>query len=44
VKLVDTLGKKKENLKADIEEFETNRKIKNARDLYKGNNDFKKCY
>jgi hypothetical protein len=37
-------GKKKENLKAEIEEFETNRKIKNIRDMYRGNSDFKKCY
>ena len=25
-------------------ELETNSKIKNIRDLYRGNNDFKKCY
>ena len=37
-------NKKKEYLKAKIEELETNSKIKNIRDLYRGNNDFKKGY
>jgi len=31
-------------LKAKIEELDTNRKIKNIRDLYRGINDFKKSY
>jgi hypothetical protein len=39
VKLVDIAGKKKEYLKAKIDELETNSKIKNITDLYKGNND-----
>jgi len=34
----------KEYLKAKIDEFETNSKIKNIRDLYGGINDFKKGY
>ena len=34
-------NKKKEYLKAKINELETNSKIKNTRDLYRGNNDFK---
>jgi hypothetical protein len=37
-------NKKKEHLKAKIEEFETNSKIKNIWDLYKGISDFKKGY
>ena len=37
-------NKAKEYLKAKIEELETNRQIKNVRDLYKGINDFKMCY
>jgi len=37
-------NKKKEYLKAKIEELETNSKIKNIRDLYRGINDFKKGY
>jgi len=37
-------GKKKEYLKAKIEELETNRKIKNIMDLYRGINDYKKGY
>ena len=37
-------NKKKEYLKAKIEGLETNSKIKNTRDLYRGNNDFKKGY
>ena len=36
--------KRKAYLKAKIEELETNSKIKNIRDLYRGINDFKKCY
>ena len=36
--------KKKEYLKAKIEELETNIKMKNIRDLYRGINDFKKGY
>jgi len=37
-------NKKKEYLKAKIKEFETNSKIKNIRDLYRGINDLKKVY
>ena len=37
-------NKKKAYLKAKIEELETNNKIKNIRDLYRGNNEFKKGY
>jgi len=37
-------NKKKSYLKAKIEELETNSKIKNIRDLYRGINDFKKGY
>ena len=37
-------NKKKANLKAKIEELETNSKIKNIRNLYRGINDFKKGY
>jgi hypothetical protein len=37
-------NKKKEHLKGNFEELETNRKIKNIRDLYRGINDFKKGY
>jgi len=45
VKLVDISGtKKKEYLKAKIEELENNSKKKNIRDLYRGINDFKKGY
>ena len=36
--------KKKEYLKAKIEELETNSKINNIRDLYRGISDFKKGY
>ena len=36
--------KKKEYLKAKIVELETNSKIKNIRDLYRGISDFKKGY
>jgi hypothetical protein len=42
VKLVEISGKKKEYLKAKINELETNSKNKNMRDLYRGINDFKK--
>ena len=45
MKLVDISGtKKKEYVKAKIDELETNRNIKNIRDLYRGVNDFKKGY
>ena len=37
-------NKKKAYLKAKIEEMETNSKINNIRDLYRGINDFKKGY
>jgi len=37
-------NKKKEYLKAKIEELETNSTIKNIRDLYRGITDFKKGY
>jgi len=37
-------NKKKEYLKTKIDELETNSKIKNIRDLYKGIDDFKKGY
>ena len=37
-------NKKKEYVKAKIEELETKSKIKNIRDLYRGINDFKKDY
>jgi len=36
--------KKKEYLKAEIDERETNGKIKNTRDSYRGVSDFKKGY
>jgi len=36
--------KKKAYLRAKIEELETNSKIQNIRDLYRGINDFKKVY
>jgi ribosomal protein S2 len=43
--LADISGiKKKAYLKAKIEELETNSKINNIRDLYRGINDFKKRY
>ena len=45
MKLVDISGTKKEEyLKAKIDELETNSKIKNIRDLYRGINDFQKGY
>ena len=37
-------NKKKAYLEAKIENLETNSKIKNIRDLYRGINDFKKGY
>ena len=37
-------NKKKAYLKAKIEDLETNSKIKNIRDLYRGINDFKNGY
>jgi len=37
-------NKKKQYMKAKIDELETNSKIKNIRDLYRGINDFKKGY
>ena len=37
-------NKKKEYLKAKIEKLETNSKIKNVRDLYRGITNFKKGY
>jgi SLT domain-containing protein len=37
-------NKKRKPLKAKIDEFETNNKIKNIRDLYRGISDFKKVY
>jgi hypothetical protein len=42
--LEDISGTKKAYLKAKIEELETNSKMNNIRDLYKGINDFKKWY
>jgi hypothetical protein len=38
------MNKKKEYLKAKIDELETNSKIKNIRDWYSGINGFKKGY
>jgi hypothetical protein len=37
-------NKTKAYLKVKIEDIETNSKIKNIRNLYRGNNDFKKGY
>jgi len=37
-------NKKKEYLRAEVDELKTNIKIKNIRDLYRGINDFKKGY
>jgi len=42
--IIDISGKNKAYLKAKFEELETNSKIKNIRDLYRGINDFKKGY
>jgi flagellar basal body rod protein FlgC len=36
--------KERKYLKAKIDELETNSKIKNITDLYRGISDFKKCY
>ena len=45
MKLVDISGtKKKEYLQAKIDELETNSKINNIRDLYRGINYIKKGY
>jgi hypothetical protein len=44
VNLVDISEKKKESLKAKIDELETNSNIQNITDLYRGTNDFKKSY
>ena len=45
MKLADISGtKKKAYLRAKIEELETNSKIQNIRDLYRGINDYKKGY
>ena len=44
MKLATFQEKKKAYLKAKIEELETNSKIKNIRDLYRGINDFKNGY
>jgi hypothetical protein len=41
VKLADISGTKKAYLKAKIEELETNSKMINIRDFYRGTNDFK---
>ena len=43
--MADILGtKKKAYLRAKVEELETNSKIKNVRDLYRGINNFKKGF
>ena len=39
-----SMNKKKAYLKAKIKDLETNSKIKNIRDLYRGISDFKKGY
>ena len=45
MKLTDISGKKRRNFwKTKIDEIEPNSKIKNIRDLYRGNNDFMKGY
>jgi hypothetical protein len=44
VKLADISGKKKEYLKAKIDELETVCNNKSIRDLGTGIGDFKKCY
>jgi hypothetical protein len=44
VKLVRSRNKKKEYLKAKMNELETNNKIKNIRDLYRSISDFKEGY
>jgi hypothetical protein len=38
------MNKEEKYMKAKIDETETNSKIKNIRDLYRGINDFKKGY
>jgi hypothetical protein len=38
------INKKKDYLKAKIDALETNSKMKNIRDLYRGMNDYKKDY
>jgi len=38
------LNRKEEYLKTKVDEINTNSKIKNMRDLYRGNNDFQKGY
>ena len=43
MKLAD-ISEKKARLKGKIQDLETNSKIKNIRDLYRGISDFKKCY
>ena len=40
--LADISGTKKAHLKAKIEDLETDSKIKNIRDLYRGIKDFKR--
>jgi len=42
VMLADISGTKKAHLKAKIEDLETDSKIKNIRDLYRGIKDFKR--
>ena len=44
MKLADISGTKNVYLRAKIEELETNSKINNIRDLYRGINDMKKGY
>ena len=44
MKLVTFQEQRKDYLKAKIDEFENNSKIKNIRDLYRGINDLKKGY
>ena len=44
MKLADISGTKKEYLKSKIDELETNGKLKNIRDLYRGISDYKKGY
>jgi hypothetical protein len=44
VKLADISGPKKESLRAKIKELETNYKIKNIRDLYRGISDLQNGY
>ena len=44
MKLADISGKKRGISEAKIDDHETNSKMKNIRDLYRGINDFKKGY